>query len=100
MPGCSALPVLSATEPTLQIGAVHDSEHQDHAVGVDDVIHHTVVADTQTMEYVLGPADGLDRLACYAPGTTDVVRESSEGVPDAIPACVIELPELSRGRTG
>jgi hypothetical protein len=52
------------------------------------------------MERVLGPTDGLDRLAWYASGATDVVRESSEGVPEAIPVCVIELLELPRGRTG
>ena len=99
-PGCTALRVLSAAEPALQISAIHDSEHQDHAVAVDDVIHHTVVADPQTMERIVCPTDGLDRLAWYASGTTDVVRESSEGVPKAVPVCVIELLELPCGRTG
>jgi hypothetical protein len=92
--------VLPAAEPALQFGPIDDAEDQDHALAVDDVIHHAVVADTQTMERVLGPTDGLDRLAWYASGSTDVVRESSEGVPDAISVCVIELLVLPRGRTG
>jgi hypothetical protein len=49
------------------------------------------------MEGVVGPADGLDRLARYSSGMGDVVRESGEGVPDAIPVCVIELLELTSG---
>jgi hypothetical protein len=77
--------VLSAAEPALQIRAIHDSEHQDHAVAVDDVIHHTVVADAQTLERIVWPADGLDRLAWYSSGTTDVVRELREGVPRTVP---------------
>jgi hypothetical protein len=35
--------VLSATEPALQVSSVHDAEHQDHAVRVDDVVHQAVV---------------------------------------------------------
>lgn len=92
--------MLSAAEPTLQVGAVDDAEHQDHVVALDDVIHHTVVADTQSVERVFGPTDGLHRLAWYASGMGDVTSESGEGATDAIPVCGIELLESPRGRTG
>jgi hypothetical protein len=92
--------VLSVTEPTLQVGSVQDAEHQDHVIALDEVNHHAVVTDTQTMERVLSPMDGLDRLAWYASGTSDVMREPGEGVSDALPACVIKLLELPRRRTG
>ena len=98
-PAAQPTGVLPATEPTLQIGSVDDAENQDHAVGVDEVVHHPVVADTQSVEGVLGATDGLDRLARHTSGAGDVMRESFEGSPDAIPVSVAELPELSRRRT-
>jgi hypothetical protein len=52
--GGGAFRVLSAAEPALQVGSVHVAEHQDHAVAVDEVVHHAVVADTQSVEAVLG----------------------------------------------
>lgn len=92
--------MLSAAEPALQIGAVHDAKHQDHAVALDDVIHHAVVADTQSVERVISTTDGLRRLAWHACGTGGVMSESGEGVPDAISDCVIELLELPCSRAG
>jgi hypothetical protein len=91
--------VLSATEPALQVGSVHDAEHQDHAVDVDDVIHHAMVADAQSVKGVLGPMDGVHRLARHTPGASDVMRESLQSVPDAMPVSVIKLPELPLRRT-
>jgi hypothetical protein len=63
-------------------------------------MHHTVVADSRSVEGVLGPTDGLHRFAWYASGAGDIMSESGESTPHAILVYVIELLELPRGRTG
>jgi hypothetical protein len=99
-PNRAVFPALPAPEPALQVRSIDDAEDRDHTVGLDEVVHHAVIADPQSVEGVRGPTDGLDRRAGYASGTCDIARESSEGVADALPACVIELLGSPRGRTG
>jgi hypothetical protein len=63
-------------------------------VGVDDVVHHAVVADAHPMEGVVGTTDGLHGLACDASGAGDAMRESLKCSADAITISVTELLEL------
>jgi hypothetical protein len=84
----------SASKPSLQVASIHDAEYQDHAIGVDDVVHHPVVAGAQPVKGVVGPADGLDGLAGDASRAGDVVCESFEGLTDAIAVGASKLLEL------
>ncbi len=63
-------------------------------VGVDDVVHHAVVADAQPVEGIVSAMDGLHGLAGDASGTDDVMRESLERSADAIAVSVTKLLEL------
>jgi len=91
-------PVLSAPKPALQVGSIHDAEHQDHMVSVDDVVHHAIVADAQPVEGVVSPADRFDGLAGDASGPGDVSREPLKGSTDTIAISATELPELPHRR--
>ena len=90
---------LPIPEPALQLASIDDAEHQDHAVLVDDVVHHAVVADAQSVEGIVGATDGLDRLPGDAALTRDVMCESLEGPADAVAVGVGELLELADRRT-
>jgi hypothetical protein len=87
-------PALPAPKPALQVGSIHDAEYQDDAIGLDDVVHHPVVAGAQPVKGVVGPADGLDGLAGDASRAGDVVCESFEGLTDAIAVGASKLLEL------
>lgn len=42
---------------------MHDAEHKDHVILVDDVVHHPEVADTEPVKRVSDALDCPDRLA-------------------------------------
>jgi hypothetical protein len=84
----------SASKPSLQVASIDDAEYQDHAIGVDDVAHHPVVADAHPVERVVGPADGLDGLAGDASRAGDVMGESLGGLTDALAVGASKLLEL------
>ena len=67
-------------------------------VGVDDVVHHAIVADAQPVEGVVGPANRLDGLAGDASGPSDVSRKPLKGSTDTIAISAIELLELPHRR--
>jgi len=90
--------LLSAPEPALQVGSIHDAEYHDHVIGVDDVVHHAMVSEAHPMEGVIGPTDGLDGLAGDASGVGDVARESLEGSTDTFAVSVSKLLELPHRR--
>ena len=54
---------------------MHDAEHQDHALFVDSVVHHAIVADTESVERVAHPLDRLDGLAADATHPGCVARQ-------------------------
>ena len=40
----------AVADPSLEVASVHNTENQDHAVLLDQVVHHPVVAHTQAVE--------------------------------------------------
>ncbi len=50
-------------EPLLQVLALDDPQDQHNSVGVHDLIHDPIVADTHSKERILGSLDGFDKLA-------------------------------------
>ena len=54
---------LAGSEPALEVAAVRDTEHKEHAVFADGVVHEPVVADAEAVEGVCLSADRLHLLA-------------------------------------
>lgn len=54
---------------------MHDAEHEDHLILVDDVIHHAVVANAQPVKRVSESLDCLDRLTADPTWLRSVVGE-------------------------
>ena len=55
-----------------------DAKDEDHAVGLDDVVHHPVVADAKSMEGIGRPLDRLGPFAADPAGRCYIVRELFE----------------------
>ena len=62
---------IAVSEPALQIGAMHDAEHKNDPVLVDDVIHQAIVPNAESVKGVCEALDRLDRL------TPDPARSGS-----------------------
>ncbi len=60
---------------------MHDAEHQDHAVLVDSVVHHAIVADAESVERVTHSLDRLDGLAADATRPGGLTRQLLESLP-------------------
>lgn len=75
-----------------------DPEHKNHTILLDHVVHHAVIADSEPMEGISRPLDGLDRLSTNPTLPCGFRRELLEGVGDALPDVCRELLEGSDGR--
>lgn len=53
---------------------MHDAQHQDDMILIDDVVHHAVVADPNSVKRVAHALDRLDRLSADATGLGSVAR--------------------------
>lgn len=83
--------LLAATDPAFEIASIHDAKHQDHAVGINHVIHHAVVAHPEPMERVACATNGFDSLAA---DTTLLVQSA----PEPVAGLERQLPECSGRR--
>jgi hypothetical protein len=74
---------------------VDDSEDEHDAIRVDDVVHDPVVADAESMEFVLGAPQRLDAFAADAPIAGSTRRQPFQGSSDAGSDVWCELFERS-----
>lgn len=63
---------------------MHDAEHEDHLILVDDVIHHAVVANAEPVKRVSDALDCLDRLAPDPTRLRSVIGEPLERFGDPV----------------
>ena len=50
----------AVAKPYLKVTAIDDAQHEDHVVFLDDVQHHSVVANSQPLEGITGATNRLD----------------------------------------
>lgn len=85
-------------EPAFEIAAVDDAEDQDHAILLQDVVHHSVVADAEAVERVPDSLDRPDTLACDTSGRGGIDRELVERSHDPSALAGGQLPEGANRR--
>lgn len=90
--------LLAATDPALEVASIHDAKHQDHAVGIDHVIHHTIVAHPETVERVACATNGLHSLAADATLLRCLTRQLVQSAPEPVAGLEWQLPECSGRR--
>ncbi len=61
---------------------MYDAEHQDHAILLDDVVHHAVVAYSEPVERVAHAADGLDLFAADPTLLACGIRQLLQSLPE------------------
>jgi hypothetical protein len=59
-----------------------DAEHKNHLVFADDVVHHPVIADAESVERVRESSDGLDCLTADQTGSRSILSKLLEWVGD------------------
>jgi hypothetical protein len=61
---------------------VDDPEYEDDAILIEDVIHHAVIPDAESIKRVCEPLDRLDRLASDPTGSRRVISKPLECIFD------------------
>jgi hypothetical protein len=85
--------LLAAADPAFEVASIHNAKHQDHAVGIDHVIHHTVVAHPESVERVACATDDLHSLAADATFLRCLTRQLVESAPEPVAGLKWQLPE-------
>lgn len=83
----------AVSEPAFQIGPMHDAEHENDPVFVDNVVHHAMIANAESVKRVRKTLDGLDRLTADAAGLRGLVSELVECVFDPCSVVGRQFPE-------
>jgi hypothetical protein len=79
---------------------MHDPENEQNAILDDDVVHHPIVTDTESMKRVVDALDRPDRLPGDPTGTRRIYCESFERKPNTPTGRRLELAERPRSRWG
>ena len=78
---------------------MHDPEDEHHALALDHVVHHPVVANPEPVEGVRRPLDRLHGLAADPPRRRGILRELLERARDPRSGRRVQLLECpERGR--
>jgi hypothetical protein len=77
---------------------VHDPENEEDTIINDDVVQHSVVADTHAIKRVAGTLDRPNRLSADSARCCDVTGESSQRASQAQPNLRHEPPKLASRR--
>ena len=79
---------------------MHDAEHEDHAVGLDDVVHDPVVPDPEAVKRVGNAVDRLDGLAGDPLRPVSGAGKVEQGIRDANPYLGWQLAQCLRSSRG
>ncbi len=91
---------LPASEPSLQVPAVHDSEDENDALLGEDVVHHPEIAHPKTVKRIGDSTDGFRALAATSARKGNLDREALQRPTDRGPIPVREPLELTSRRPG